>query len=90
MRTRALIFDLIMAIPTCGLSVMVDPFKNTFYRVSKKDKLQKITLKYTNVYMQNEFVKIEKSNNPSDFEKYIEKFPYSIYVNHSISKRDSL
>jgi hypothetical protein len=35
-------------------------------------------------------VKIEKSNNPSDFEKYIEKFPYSLYVNHSISRRDSL
>jgi hypothetical protein len=90
MRPRALMLDVLMAIPTIGLSLIVDPFKPTFYAISSKTKSYEVELRYTAKYMNAEYVKIQGSSNHKDFEKYMERFPYSDQYRMALDSRDSI
>ena len=89
-RPRAIIFDLVMAVPSFGISIITNPFRSSSYKISNNSKLHKIEFKYSLIFMKNEYLKIEKSKNTRDFDDYILSYQYSPYVKHCINKRDSL
>jgi hypothetical protein len=89
-RPRALGIDFLMAIPTVGLSLIIDPFKPTFYAISSKTRNYEVELRYTTAYMNAEFIKIQRSSNHLDFEAYMNKFPYSDLYEKALDARDSI
>lgn len=90
MLTRALVFDIIMAVPAVGLSLIIDPFKPTFYALSGRTKDFQVEMRCTRSYMNAEFIKIEYSDKPDDIEVYMDRFLYSDQYRLVLDARDSV
>jgi hypothetical protein len=90
LRPRALVFDLLMIPPTLGLSILIDPFKPTFYSLSSNSKSFEVDMRYTKNYMRTEYTKIAISQRYQDFEDYMKKFPYSEQYQLALNSRDSI
>jgi len=89
-RPKALIKDVGLSVFTFGIPIVIDVFKDDFYRVSPKTREFNVHFEYKQSYMKEEFDKISKSKNPSDFENWIKNYPKSTIKQQVIDHKDSL
>ena len=89
-RPIALSKDIALGIFTFGIPIIVDVFNPDFYMLKKSSRKVNVHFEYKQSYMKEEFVKISKSKNPSDFENWIKNYPNSTMKQDVIDYKDSL
>lgn len=89
-RPIALSKDIALSIFTFGIPVIVDVFNPDFYMLKKSSRKVSVHFEYKQSYMKEEFDKISKSKNPSDFENWIKNYPKSSIKQKVIDHKDSL
>lgn len=89
-RPIALSKDIALGIFTFGIPVIIDAFNPDFYMLKKSSRNINVHFEYKQSYMKEEFDKISKSKNPSDFENWIKNYSKSTIKEQVIDHKDSL
>ncbi len=89
-RPIALSKDIALGIFTFGIPVIIDAFNPDFYMLKKSSRNINVHFEYKQSYMKEEFDKISKSKNPSDFDNWIKNYPKSTIKEQVIDHKDSL
>lgn len=89
-RPIALTKDVVLSVFTFGIPVLFDIFNPDFYKLSTKSKNINVRFDFKQSYMLDEYNKISKSDNPNDYQNWIEKYPKSNIRQKVIDKKDSL
>ena len=89
-RPDALAKDIGLGIFTFGIPIIVDVFKNEFYRISPKTKSFNVHFEFKQSFMSDEYQKIAKSTNPTDYQNWINNYPKSNIFQKVLDHKDSL
>lgn len=89
-RKQALALDLLMAVPTVGLSLILDLSKPSFYKLDPQFDTLSLDFKYSDSYMLSEYNKTIGIDDTEILEKYIQSYPYSKQIRLVVNHRDSI
>jgi hypothetical protein len=70
--------------------LLVDVFNPDFYKIPQNARNITVEMRFSQNYMTAEYEKINKSSNPEDYTKYIDKYPYSNKTYVAERRRDEL
>ncbi len=89
-RPDALAKDIGLGVFTLGIPIIVDVFKHEFYRISPKTRNFNVHFEFRQSFMLDEYQKISKSNNPTDYENWLKNYPKSNIFQKVVDHKDSL